>query len=134
MKFRRHVEFEHGLKQIDIAPLIDIIFLLLIFFLLTSNFILQPGIPVKLSKAVTSQALRRENLVLNLTFEGRVYCNAEEIKLPQELKDLLARAVRENTPVLIKADQRASLGKVVEIWDMARQTGVTVINIATDRQ
>jgi biopolymer transport protein ExbD len=134
MKFRRHVEFEHGLKQIDIAPLIDIIFLLLIFFLLTSNFILQPGIPVKLTKAVTSQALRRENLVLNLTFEGRVYCNAEEIKLPQELKDLLARAVRENTPVLIKADQRASLGKVVEIWDMARQTGVTVINIATDRQ
>ncbi|MFA5118053.1 MAG: biopolymer transporter ExbD [Candidatus Omnitrophota bacterium] len=134
MKFRRHVEFEHGLKQIDIAPLIDIIFLLLIFFMLTSSFILQPGIPVKLSKAVTSEALRRVNLVINLTFEDRVYCNADEIKLPQELKGLLARAARENTPVLIKADQRASLGKVVEIWDMARQTGVTVINIATDRQ
>ncbi len=134
MRFRKHVEFEHGLKQIDIAPLIDIIFLLLIFFMLTSTFVLQPGIPVKLSKAVTADALRPGSLVINLTFEGKIYCNAQEIKLPQALKDLLTRAARQNSAVLIKADHRLSLGKIVEIWDMARQTGVAVINIATDLQ
>jgi biopolymer transport protein ExbD len=135
MRFRKHVEFEHGLKQIDIAPLIDIIFLLLIFFMLTSSFILQPGIPVKLSKAVTSEALRQgRSLVINLTIEGKIYCNGQEIKPSQALKSLLTRAAQQNSAVLIKADQRASLGKVVEIWDMARETGVAVINIATDLQ
>lgn len=39
MRFKRHMELEHGLKQIDIAPLIDVVFQLLIFFLLTSSFI-----------------------------------------------------------------------------------------------
>ncbi|MBI5415209.1 MAG: biopolymer transporter ExbD, partial [Candidatus Omnitrophica bacterium] len=48
MKFKRHTKLEHGLKQIDIAPLIDLMFLLLIFFMLTSSFTLQSGINVKL--------------------------------------------------------------------------------------
>ncbi|MFA6217217.1 MAG: biopolymer transporter ExbD [Candidatus Omnitrophota bacterium] len=133
MKFRKHVELEHGLKQIDIAPLIDIIFLLLIFFMLTSSFIMQPGITIKLPKAVTSQTLGRGNLVITLTPEGKIYSNAEEIKPSEGLKSLLAGAAQENASVLIKADKRASLGKVVEIWDMAREHGIAVINIATDQ-
>ena len=51
MKFKRHMELEHGLRQIDIAPLIDMVFQLLIFFMLTSSFIMQPGIKVNLPKA-----------------------------------------------------------------------------------
>ncbi len=46
MRFKRHMELEHGLKQIDIAPLIDVVFQLLIFFMLTSSFVIQPGIKV----------------------------------------------------------------------------------------
>ena len=58
MHFKRHMEVEHGLRQIDIAPLIDMVFQLLIFFMLTSSFVVQPGIKVNLPKAVTSEVVK----------------------------------------------------------------------------
>jgi biopolymer transport protein ExbD len=51
-----------------------------------------------------------------------------------ELKASLKQAAKRNQTMLIKADRRASLGRVVEIWDMARDTGVTQINIATNQE
>ncbi|MBU3912097.1 MAG: biopolymer transporter ExbD, partial [Candidatus Omnitrophica bacterium] len=61
MRLKRHVQFEKG--HLDIAPLIDCVFLLLIFFLLTSNFIFQPGIKINLPKAVTSEVVQENTLV-----------------------------------------------------------------------
>ena len=51
-RFKRHIELEHG--RLDLAPLIDVVFLLLIFFMLTSSFVIQPSITINLPKAVTS--------------------------------------------------------------------------------
>ena len=58
MRFKRHIELEKG--QLDIAPLIDVVFLLLIFFMLTSNFISQKGIRVNLPSALSSKAAIKE--------------------------------------------------------------------------
>lgn len=132
MKFRRHIELEHGLRQIDIAPLIDIVFQLLIFFMLTSSFVMQPGIKVNLPKAVTSEVVKFENIELVISSENIVYLNAKIITM-QELKTLLTQAAGRNQPVLIKADKRASLGRVVEVWDMCRDSGIAQINIATNQ-
>jgi len=75
MKFKRQTKLEHGLGQIDIAPLIDVIFQLLIFFMLSSSFTFQSGISVKLPKAVTSDIIKRENLVVTITSENIIYLN-----------------------------------------------------------
>lgn len=133
MQFKGRMELEHGLRQIDIAPLIDMIFQLLIFFMLTSNFVMQPGIKINLPKAVTSEALKYENIELVISGENVTYLDARVVTM-QELRSLLKAAVRRNLAVLIKADRRASLGRVVEIWDMARDLGITQINIATTQQ
>jgi biopolymer transport protein ExbD len=127
------MELEHGLKQIDIAPLIDIVFQLLIFFMLTSSFIMQPGIKVNLPKAVTSETVKAENIEILLTSENVTYLNGKVVT-NDELKASLKQAAKRNQTMLIKADRRASLGRVVEIWDMARDTGVTQINIATNQE
>jgi biopolymer transport protein ExbD len=127
------MELEHGLKQIDIAPLIDIVFQLLIFFMLTSNFIMQPGIKVNLPKAVTSETVKAENIEIMVTSENVTYLNGKVIT-NTELKASLKQAAKRNQTILIKADRRASLGRVVEIWDMARDIGVTQINIATNQE
>ncbi|TBR15721.1 biopolymer transporter ExbD [bacterium] len=131
MKFRRHMELEHGLKQIDIAPLIDMVFLLLIFFMLTSSFVMQPGIKVNLPKAVTSESVKLENVEIIVSGENTAYVNGRVIT-NKDLKNLLKELAKQDRSVLIKADRRSSLGIVVEIWDMARDLGIAQINIATN--
>lgn len=133
MLFKGRMELEHGLKQIDIAPLIDIVFQLLIFFMLTSSFIMQPGIKVNLPKAITSEVVKYENIEILITSENITYLNGK-VSNNQELKNILGQAAKRNQGVLIKSDRRASLGRVVEIWDMARDLGISQINIATNQE
>lgn len=133
MRFRRHMKLEHGLRQIDIAPLIDIVFQLLIFFMLTSSFVIQPGIKVNLPKAVTSEVVNYENIEIIVSGENVVYLNGKVITT-DELKKLLKQASKRKQSVLIKSDRRASLGRVVEIWDMCRDLGIAQVNIATNQE
>jgi len=127
------MELEHGLRPIDIAPLIDIVFQLLIFFMLTSSFIMQPGIKVNLPKAVTSEVVKYENIEIIVSGENVTYFNGKVVTT-QELNKLLKQAAKRDQFVLIKADRRASLGRVVEIWDTCRDLGITQINIATNQE
>jgi len=127
------VELENGLKQIDIAPLIDMVFQLLIFFMLTSSFVMQPGIKVNLPKAVTSEIVKFENIEILVSSENITYLNGKVVTT-QELKNLLAQAAKRKQSILIKADKRASLGRVVEIWDLCRDLGIVQINIATNQE
>jgi len=133
MRFKRHMELEHGLRQIDIAPLIDMIFQLLIFFMLTSTFVMQPGIKINLPKATTSEVVKYENIEVVISGENVVYFNGKVVTT-QELSVLLKQIAKKKQPLLIKADRRASLGRVVEIWDMCRDLGITQINIATSQE
>ena len=128
MKFKRRVSLEKG--HLDVAPLIDIIFLLLIFFMLTSSFIFQPGIKVNLPKAVTSEIIQKENLILVIDKDNKIYIE-ERLMSDEELESRLHLAAQAGKPLLIKADRRASMGEVVRIWDLCRQKNIEKINIAT---
>ena len=132
MKFKRSVHLEHGLCQIDIAPLIDIVFQLLIFFMLTSSFVMQPGIKVNLPNAVASDVIEEQNIIIVLSVEGIIYLD-EKVFTSQELMWYLSKKENSARPLLIKADKRTPLGRVVEIWDLCRQAGVERVNIATQQ-
>ncbi len=130
-RLKRRTEIKKG--QLDIAPLIDVMFLLLIFFMLTSNFVIQPGIKVSLPKAITSEVLSSRNLTVTLTGQDLLFLNEMPttiVELTREIKI----AADENKTVLLKADAGASLGRVVEIWDLCRDAGVSQINIATNQK
>lgn len=128
MRFKRHIELEKG--QLDIAPLIDVVFLLLIFFMLTSTFISQQGIRVNLPHAVSSKPLSQEDLVIFITDKDELIINDRRVS-PKELDSKIKTAAVDKNHILIKADKKASLGKVVEIWDLCRDAGIANINIAT---
>jgi biopolymer transport protein ExbD len=130
MKFKRREKIEKGL--IELTPLINVFFLLFIFFAFTSSFIFQPGIKVNLPKAVTSEVVQQDSAVLTLTKDDKIYLNDREIS-QDELSSNLRLMAKNDTPLLIKADSHASLGRVVEIWDMCRKEGVSQANIATNR-
>ncbi len=129
LKFKRHLKLDED--RLDVTPLIDVVFLLLIFFMLTSTFVLQPGIKVKLPKAITSEALKEENLVIVITAGGKIYLDNEIIS-SDELSAKLGEAAQDERAVLIKADQKISLGRVVEVWDLCRDVGITRVSIATE--
>ena len=115
------------------TPLIDTVFNLLIFFLLTSSYVFQPGIKINLPKAVTSEVLKEEPLVITVTSEDAIYLN-DKIATVQELISKLKKISKEKGTLLIKADKKASVGRVVEIWDMCREAGVPQVNIATSQE
>lgn len=128
MKFKRRSRIEKDLM--DMTPLINVFFLLLVFFIFTSSFIFQPGIRVNLPKAVTSEVICEENVVLAITRDDRLYLNDREIS-QDELASSLRLIAKRKASLLIKADSHASLGRIVEIWDMCRNEGVSQVNIAT---
>jgi len=130
MKFKRR--FVIGEGPVDLTPLINVFFLLLIFFIFTSSFIFQPGIKVILPRAVTSEVIQQENVVIVITKDDKIFLNDREISV-DELNSNLRLAAKEKASLLIKADSNASLGRIVEIWDMCRSEGVSQVNIATSR-
>jgi biopolymer transport protein ExbD len=94
---------------------------------------MQPGIKVNLPKAVTSEVMKYENIEILITSENITYLNGK-IVTTQELRNFLQQAAKRDQTILIKSDRRASLGRVVEIWDMARDLGISQINIATNQE
>jgi len=130
MRFKRRARMEGSL--IDMTPMVNVFFLLFIFFVFTSSFIFQPGIKVNLPKAVTGEIVQGESAVMIITKDDRTFLNEREIS-PDELLSKLKIMSRDKASLLIKADARASLGKVVEIWDLCRSEGVSQVSIATMR-
>ena len=130
-RLKRRTEIRKG--QLDIAPLIDVVFQLLIFFMLTSNFVFQPGIKVSLPKAITSEVISSENVVVTVTGQDLLFLNEKPVTI-NELMATLKENTGEQKSLLLKADTNASLGRVVEIWDLCRDLGIPQINIATNQK
>ena len=129
MKIREHrrIQAEPGM-----TAMIDIIFLLLLFFVLSSSFILQPGIKVQLPRTVTSEQPARKDLVLIIARDKRVFLNNEQVpfndlwgRLENELKVQIGAAL------ILRADRDVPHGFVVRVMDVAKQAGAIRIAIAT---
>ena len=125
----RPLQRSSGAVAVDIAPLIDVVFQLLLFFMLTSSFILQPGIRVVLPKAQTSQSITASNLVITLTKDHLVYWDEEVVTL-KELRAKLKRAGG-HKPILIRADRHAYIERLIGLWDLCRDAGYHEIHIGT---
>lgn len=130
MKFKRNIYIED--VQPDMVPLVNCVFLLLMFFLLTSNFIFQSGIKISLPKAVTSEVLQENTVIIGITPDNRFYLNQTPVTLV-ELKSKLEK-MSTLEPVLIKADRDVTLNKIVNIWDFCRGIGIKQVNIATNQE
>lgn len=131
MRFQKRTKREN--PMLDITPIVDTVFNLLIFFALSLNFISTPGIRVDLPKS-TAQEIAREkkDLRVVITADGRLYLNEKAVGL-SGLRDQFgktARADRE-TQILIQADQRVPHGQVVEVMDLARNAGLSRMAIIT---
>ncbi|PKK88593.1 MAG: biopolymer transporter ExbD [Candidatus Wallbacteria bacterium HGW-Wallbacteria-1] len=132
MKFRRARKFR---AQLDLVPLIDVVFLLLIFFMVTTTFIsVEHQLKVKLPSADTGKGTAAKNLCITLAGDGTILLGDSVTSL-SELMDGISRELQktQDGTVLIKADKSARHGLVVQIMDIAKKAGAEKLAIAATR-
>jgi len=126
---------EHKRRKVtlNIISLIDVVLLLLIFFMLTTRFIEQPGMKLDLPGSQSAEKSAAKELELAIDPNGKMLLNGKAVsleQLPSRLQELLPEM--EDNTLILKADQKVSHGKVVEIMDLARMNGLEKIVIATE--
>ena len=130
MKFREHSRSD---VQLDITPIVDTVFNLLIFFALSLNFIVTPGIKVNLPESITEEIIReRDELIIVMNKDNTIFVDGRSIS-SENLTLLLTRAAQKSqeTLVIIQADQDVSHGSVVSMMDRAKKAGLKRLAIAT---
>jgi biopolymer transport protein ExbD len=127
--------FKSETKLLDIfnfSSLTDIVLQLLIFFLLSSSFVMQTGIKVQLPKAEMGESQARKNVIVTLTDAGNLYLNGEQLvvsSLGPKLASLIGSD--KDQVVVIRADKTVSLQRTVEVIDVAKAVGAAKFMIAT---
>lgn len=118
---------------VDVTPLIDVVFLLLIFFMITSTFVNSPGIEVELPKASNSDSnLQPQDIVIAISSEGDIIYEHKQVSL-DELSARLESTIREkpDATVIVQADSEVFHGLVVKVMDVAKAAGFSKLAIAT---
>jgi len=129
MRLPRRLDEEGGLV---LTPLIDMVFLTLIFFMLNATLSLNPAIRVDLPEAYTAQAVLQEEIVVTVSSEGAVYVGKNQVtteRLSTELKKEMARL--NSRRLLLQADQNLPYRRLVEIMDLARLAGIETVALVT---
>lgn len=116
---------------INISPLIDIVFILLLFFVVTSVFIEETGVEVNKPDSKQSQSLDRQSIYIAITADGRVHYGGQEIGLYGIGPTLSRLAVTPDQPVVIQADGQASTQSLISALDEVKAAGVENVNVAT---
>lgn len=118
--------------MINITSLIDVMFILLIFFMVSSSFIEQPGMKLELPTIQSKEVARVENLVMHISQEGLIFLGEKQVTLENLATEIevMIPNIKEKTLVL-KADQKTEHGFIVQIMDIAKRSGLTKIIIGT---
>lgn len=122
-----------GLPSIVVAPLINVIFLAPILFTLFSSITPPATINVKFPKTMTSDVIADDDHVITITGENVIYWH-NRIVAVKDLRGELNKLKNKGASVLIKTDRRASVGRIMDVWDLCRVLGVERINVATNQE
>jgi biopolymer transport protein ExbD len=117
---------------INITSLIDVIFMLLLFFMITSTFLEQPGIKLELPTAKTSANSEAQEYVLTIDKKGELFLNRRALALAEleaEIRKVLPQM--KDGALVLKADQEIAHGMVVRVMDMAKRGGIKKLIIGT---
>lgn len=130
-RFRQMHSEDRGDTGIDISPLIDCVFILLIFFIVTTTFVEETGVEVDKPQAASSVQLEKQSILIALTDKGEVVYGGREIGI-SGVRPLVKRMLqKEDVPVIVQADSAAQSGLLVRIIDEAKLAGAAKVSVAT---
>lgn len=122
-------------SHIDVAPLVDVVFNLLLFFVITYNVVVDPAIRIRLPESQTADSQAAEQVIITLTREGETYVGERVVDLA-DLSSVVQQKLSEvhEPSVKIKADQAAPVGMLIKVVDGVRLSGCNAFSIITERQ
>ena len=121
--------------QVPLTSLIDIVFLLLVYFLLTTNFMVDEGIKIKLPQAKAAAPQTEKVITVFVDQQGRAFLGTEEVSIAElftGLKKMIGQ--NQNKLVVIRADRAVILNKAVKVMDVAKAAGAARLCLATDKE
>jgi biopolymer transport protein ExbD len=132
-RFRSFSE-EEETGGIDISPLIDCVFILLIFFIVTTTFVEETGVEVDKPQAASAVRLEKTSILIAITADGNVVYGGRDIGI-SGVRPLVKRMLqKEDVPVIVQADALVPTGLFVRVVDEAKLAGATKVSVASRRQ
>ncbi|SDB36982.1 outer membrane transport energization protein ExbD (TC 2.C.1.1.1) [Pseudidiomarina indica] len=121
--------------QIDMTPMLDVVFILLIFFIVTASFVKEAGIDVNRPEAATAVQKDRANILVAISETGEVWINKRQVDV-RAVQANIERLYAENPQgsVVIQADKKATTDVLIKVMDAARAAGVFDVSIATQEE
>jgi biopolymer transport protein ExbD len=119
---------------INLTPLIDVLFILIIFFTVSSTFLEQPGIELKIPEAESSQSHTAQKVIIYIDKDGNLYLNDDPVGM-EDVAESVEKLISAQTDksVILRADENVSHGSVITIMDKLRKKGIYKIIVSTSK-
>ena len=130
---RRRRDSEQDESEVNLTPMLDVVFIMLILFIVTASFVKESGIDISRPSAATAVRKERGNILIAITAKNAIWIDRREVD-PRALRANIERLRAENPQgaVIIQADKDSKNGLLVQVMDAARLAGVTNVSIAAD--
>jgi biopolymer transport protein ExbD len=119
-------------SEVNISPLIDMVFILLIFFIVTTVFVEETGVDIDKPEAASAIDLESNSIMIAITRDGEVVYGGQNIGVTGVRAIVSRLTQREKTPVIIQVDEGAGAGLVVKVIDEAKLGGAETISLSAD--
>ena len=131
MRRRRAQEQEE--TEVNVTPMLDVVFIMLIFFIVTASFVKEAGIEVNRPNAATAERKERGNILVAISESGQIWINKRQVD-PRAVRANIERMHAENPQgaVVIQADEDSRNALLVQVMDAARLAGVHEVSIAAE--
>jgi len=119
-------------QDVNVTPLLDIVFIMLIFFIVTSTFVKEPGVEVERPEAVTAQERKLASIIIAISDQDEIWINKELVEL-NEVRAAVEQLRRENPrgTAVVQADAEAKTRMLVEVVNQIRDTGISDVAVST---
>lgn len=122
-------------SNVDMTPMIDIVFQLILFFLVSTTFAILPGIKLNLPTSRTSEGTSVQGITISASADGTLFFNEKEVELGELGNELVmfdtGDTKKADFPISLEADSEVTNGVIVGLFDVIRESGYSVINLRT---
>jgi biopolymer transport protein ExbD len=133
MRKNHSLGYEEESEEINLTPMLDVVFIMLIFFIVTATFIKEAGIQVERPDTYTADTQDDASILIAISASDEVWIDRKE-RAPQEIRGIIVRLHAENPKgsIVIQADEESTNEKLVMVLEAAKAAGVANVSIATD--
>jgi biopolymer transport protein ExbD len=120
---------------VDLTPMLDIVFIMLIFFIVTATFIREPGLEVNKPEAETTAKIKTVSVLVAIGARSEIYIDKQEVD-PRAVRTTVERLLLENPggAVVIQADKESEMGVVIDVMDQVQLAGAPIVDISTNEK